>query len=262
MDFLRRWRHAGASVVEAPRPLPPWHGMTNYDLPTDEAFAVAGLGYHRTALARIFSEALPTEPPRGPLDRVADLWPDSGNRHDACAVGVWVAGQMIGYIPRTSSKPWATFLRYCNNEGYHARGLIRLWTSDGRYGASLFAHKLADYRLPSEIYSGGLPWRLRERLAEHELLPEEHGFDYPLDGRCVHGVKWDDETGETLQTCKRRVEHRLWDSEYRMLWWLCEKHLEQTYDQCGGPSFDLRRRDADDDDRALAEYLRSRPGHE
>lgn len=105
--------------------------------PVNGPLEVVGEAYRPEAFHRLF-RGLPLRSPDGAeLSLPAALVPDPTNPYDHSAVAVWVGGQHLGYMDRTTAKRWHRPLRALMDRGEHLVVPCRVWAADrgGRIAA-------------------------------------------------------------------------------------------------------------------------------
>lgn len=102
---------------------------------------VAGEWFHQDAFRALYKRrgATITEYGQELRDLAAELAIDPSNPHDPNAVGVWVSGRMLGFLPRLTAAEYTAALADLAEEGAHLSVPARVWAradDDGQIAAS------------------------------------------------------------------------------------------------------------------------------
>jgi hypothetical protein len=132
-----------------------------------ETLEVVGESYQQDNLWAIVGEA--PSPRRIQHDAVAVLVPETGNTHDANAIGVWISGLQVGYLSRDDAAQYRPGLDELAAKGPVA---LRATIVGGGYGDSrailgvFLHHDPADFGMPRAAYSMHIGGELRTGLSE------------------------------------------------------------------------------------------------
>lgn len=145
----------------------------------------------------------------GELAASAQLIPEPWNRHDASAVGVWVAGRQVGYLSRDDAARYSPVLSTLVDEGLAPQVGARVWAAM-RYGdrPGVTGSVRIDLAEPHMVVPAN-----RAPAAAHRMLPV--GKATPVTGDLVALVPWLRPEGEcwvhvTLhEVADQRVEIRI-----------------------------------------------------
>ncbi len=135
---------------------------------------VVGESQYAGAIRSLFGENFQRDGTE--LEVPAVLTPEAGNRHDRHAVGVRIAGQLVGHLPREQAARYSPVLTQLTVRGWAPQVTARVWGAewDGFRGSVRLdlaePHLLTPANLPPE--------------GEHRLLPPGHAI--PVTGHEKH----------------------------------------------------------------------------
>jgi hypothetical protein len=172
-------------------PVEPWG-------PAKGPLEVVGEAYRPEAFSQLFA-GLPLRSPDGAeLGLPAALVPDPTNPYDPSAVAVWVGGQHLGYMDRTTAKRWHRPLQELTDRGEHLVVPCRVWAADrgGRIAARVTVYLPAVDGLDP---SNGLPAEPFEVLPVGPAM-QVTGEDQHLDVLGPYAARAERPLAATLHT--------------------------------------------------------------
>ncbi|MDY7091060.1 MAG: HIRAN domain-containing protein [Actinomycetota bacterium] len=152
----------------------------------------------------------------------ATLTPEPGNRHDRNAVGVWIRGKLVGYLPREEAARYSPILTELTSRGWAPQVNARVWGEEwdeyeGRRATFRGSVQL-DLAEPHLIVPANMPPSGQHRelprgtaiqvTGEEKHLAELTPYLRP-EGECWVHVTLHDIVEQTARTSKTLVEVRL-----------------------------------------------------
>ncbi|WP_250002910.1 HIRAN domain-containing protein [Actinoplanes sp. M2I2] len=181
---------------------------------------VAGESHRATAIRALFGKDF--KPHGSEIFEPALLVPEPGNRHDSNAVGVWIRGGLVGYLPREEAARYAPVLTQLVDSGWAPQVTARVWGAEwddfeGRRPTFRGSIQL-DLAEPHLIVPANLPPSEAHRLlpagnaiqvaGEEKHLAELTPYLRP-EGECWVHATLHEITEQTARTSKALVEVRL-----------------------------------------------------
>ncbi|MBM2621049.1 HIRAN domain-containing protein [Actinoplanes sp. LDG1-06] len=145
----------------------------------------------------------------------AVLTPEPGNRYDRNAVGVWIRGNQVGYLPREEAARYAPTLTRLTERGWEPQVNARVWGADwdGFRGSVRLdlaePHLIVPANLPPADQHRELPYgNAIQVTGEEKHLADLTPYLRP-EGECWVHATLHEITEQTARTTKALVEVRL-----------------------------------------------------
>jgi collagen type III alpha len=129
---------------------------------------IAGESHYLEAIRSLFGNDF--KPSGSEVVLNAVLAPEPSNRHDRNAVGVWIGGSLVGYLPREEAARYSPILTHLTSHGWAPQVKARVWASewddyDGR-GTTLRGSVRLDLAEPHMMVPSN-----QAPSATHRMLP-------------------------------------------------------------------------------------------
>jgi collagen type III alpha len=120
---------------------------------------IAGESHYTQAIRSLFGNDF--KPTGSEIVVSAVLTPEPGNAYDRNAVGVWIGGNLVGYLQREVAARYAPILTHLTSHGWAPQVMARVWASewddyDGRHSTLRGSVRL-DLAEPHMIVPSNLP---------------------------------------------------------------------------------------------------------